>query len=129
MIQNRMNDPSASGRETDMIDANEYVRDRVSEGSLLQEAWADVNDLCALAREIVKSARDKEAIFANLGESRSCVTKAGRGYRGQYDLVAMVQAEIDYIELRPEALQIVQAEADRCLADELGKDGLARIAR
>lgn len=76
----------------------------------------DLIGLNTIAEMMVAAHRAKHAIFAAMATAACCQRNDGTGYVGRYDIAAACQAEIDYLEVTPEAAMVVEARVAELLA-------------
>lgn len=79
----------------------------------------DLIALKCVADMIVMGHRAKHTQFANIATATCCQRADGTGYVGRYDIAAACQAEIDYLEVTPEAAMVVEARVAELLAGRL----------
>lgn len=76
----------------------------------------DLIALRCIADMIVMGHRAKQGQFANIATATCCQRSDGTGYVGRYDIATACQAEIDYLEITPEAAMVVEARVAELLA-------------
>lgn len=76
----------------------------------------DLIALRCIADMIVMGHHAKQRMFHTMATATCCQRADGTGYVGRYDIAAACQAEIDYLEVTPEAAMVVEARVAELLA-------------